>query len=424
MGFDVLYLPPIHPIGQSFRKGKNNNPTCVAGEPGSPWAIGSAEGGHQAVHPQLGTLDEFRHLVRRAREMEIEIALDIAFQCSPDHPWVREHPAWFKQRPDGTIQYAENPPKKYQDIYPINFESDDWQNLWRELKEVIDYWIAQGVRIFRVDNPHTKSLPFWEWALGEIRRLRPDIIFLAEAFTRPHVMYALAKLGFNQSYNYFPWRNTRYELSEYLTELSRPPVSDFFRANLWPNTPDILTEPLQHGGRPAFITRLILAATLGSSYGIYGPAFELMENQPLKPGSEEYFNSEKYEIRDWDLNRPENLTWLVSRVNRIRRENPALHTLHQLHFHPTDNETLIAYSKVSDDGTNLILAIVNLDPRYAQSGWVGVALDQLGIPAGAPYELHDLLTDARYRWHGSWNYIELRPWEMPAHIFRITYPCG
>jgi starch synthase (maltosyl-transferring) len=419
MGFDVLYLPPIHPIGKAFRKGKNNNPTCQPGEPGSPWGIGSVEGGHKAIHPELGTLDDFKRLVAKARELKIETALDIAWQCSPDHPWVREHPSWFKHRPDGTIQYAENPPKKYQDIYPINFESDDWQGLWQELKSVIDYWIGHGVRVFRVDNPHTKALPFWEWALGEIRKAQPDAIFLAEAFTRPRVMYGLAKLGFNQSYNYFPWRNTKVELTEYLTELTRTPVKEFFRANLWPNTPDILTQYLQYGGRPAFMVRLILAATLGSSYGIYGPAFELLENQPFKTGSEEYLNSEKYEIRNWDLKQPGSLTELITRVNRIRRDNPALQDNHHLDFHPVDNEQIIAYSKTTEALDNLILTVVNLDPHHVQIGWVDLDLVRLGIEPGATYQVHDLLTDARYLWHGSRNYIELHPTAIPAHIFRV-----
>ena len=420
MGFDVLYLPPIHPIGRAFRKGRNNNPVCQPDDPGSPWGIGSAEGGHTAIHAELGTRDDFRRLVESARERKIELALDLAYQCSPDHPWVREHPAWFKQRPDGTIQYAENPPKKYQDIYPINFETDDWQNLWRALKDVIDYWIAQGVRVFRVDNPHTKALPFWEWVIAEIRRGRPDVIFLAEAFTRPRVMYGLAKLGFNQSYNYFPWRTSRSELIDYLTEVSQPPVSDFFRANLWPNTPDILPYFLQHAGPGAFMIRFILAATLGSSYGIYGPAFELLENQPRESGGEEYLNSEKYEIREWNLDQPGNLTGLITRVNRIRRENPALQAIDNLRFHSTDNETLIAYSKVTDDRENLILVVVNLDPHRVQSGWVDLALDEFDLDPLVMFEIHDLLTDARYFWHGPRNYIELPPGPgAPAHLFRI-----
>ncbi|WP_455371815.1 alpha-amylase family glycosyl hydrolase, partial [Petrachloros mirabilis] len=307
MGFDVLYLPPIHPIGKSYRKGKNNDPVGKADEPGSPWAIGSHEGGHKAIHPDLGTLNDFHRLISQARQHGIEIAMDIAFQCSPDHPYVKEHREWFRIRPDGTVQYAENPPKKYQDIFPLEFETDRWRELWDELKSVFDYWIAQGVKIFRVDNPHTKSLEFWEWVIGEIRRQHPDVIFLSEAFTRPKLMYRLAKQGFTQSYNYFPWRNTKLELTQYFTELTQTDVREFFRPNLWPNTPDILTEHLQHGGRPAFMARLVLASTLGASYGIYGPTFELGEHRPIKQGSEEYLDSEKYEIRHWDLDRPDSL---------------------------------------------------------------------------------------------------------------------
>ena len=423
MGFDVLYLPPIHPIGRAFRKGRNNAPAAEPDEPGSPWAIGSEEGGHTAIHPQLGTLDDFKRLVVRARELNIEIALDLAWQCSPDHPWVREHPAWFKARPDGTIQYAENPPKKYQDIYPIDFESDDWQALWRELKDVIEFWLAAGVRVFRVDNPHTKAFPYWEWALGEIRRARPDTIFLAEAFTRPHVMYALSKLGFNQSYNYFPWRNDKAGLTEYLTELSQTELREYFRANLWPNTPDILTEYLQEGGRAAFQVRLVLAATLGSSYGIYGPAFELMENQPLRKGSEEYLNSEKYQIRDWDVDRPESLSALVTSINRIRREHPALHALDYLDFHWTDNPQIIAYSKTTDDWADVILVIANVDPHNPQSGWVDLALEKLALPPLEAFTVEDLLTGERFVWHGSRNFVVLDPHtRVPAHLFRIIPP--
>jgi starch synthase (maltosyl-transferring) len=419
MGFDILYFPPIHPVGRAFRKGKNNNPGCQPGEPGSPWGIGAAEGGHKAILPELGTLHDFKQLVTRAREWKIAVALDIAWQCSPDHPWVREHPEWFKQRPDGTIQYAENPPKKYQDIYPLNFESDDWPSLWQELKSVIDYWIANGVTVFRVDNPHTKALPFWEWMIGEVKTVHPEVIFLAEAFTRPKLMYALAKLGFSQSYNYFPWRNTKQELTEYFTELTQSPIREFFRPNLWPNTPDILTQYLQYGGRPAAMTRFILAATLGASYGIYGPAFELCVNQAREIGSEEYLDSEKYEIKNWDLNQPGNLTDLIACVNRVRHQNPALHSNDHLEFHPVDNEQLIAYSKTTPELDNIILTVVNLDPNDVQSGWVSVALDKLGIEPGASYQVHDFLTGARYLWHGSRNYVELNPAAVPAHVFRV-----
>jgi starch synthase (maltosyl-transferring) len=419
MGFDVLYLPPIHPIGTTFRKGRNNNPVAAPDEPGSPWGIGSAEGGHTAIHPELGTLEDFKRVLARASELNIEIALDIAFQCSPDHPWVREHPAWFKHRPDGTIQYAENPPKKYQDIYPINFETDEWKSLWRGLRGVVEYWIRQGVRVFRVDNPHTKTLPFWEWAIAGIRRTRPDVIFLSEAFTRPRVMYGLAKLGFNQSYNYFPWRNSKWELTEYLNELSQGPVKEYFRANLWPNTPDILPFALQSGGRPIFMSRLILAATLGSSYGVYGPAYELMDNRPLRAGAEEYLDSEKYQIRDWNMNEPGNLTWLLSRVNYIRKQNPALHEIRNLVFHPTDNDMLIAYSKATHDFSNVILVFVNLDPHNVQSGWSYLQMEKLGLGYSSPYLVHDLLSDARFQWYGNRNYISLRPHECPAHIFEV-----
>ena len=419
MGFDVLYLPPIHPIGHTFRKGRNNNPSAQPDDPGSPWGIGSEEGGHTAIHRELGTLEDLKRLLARARELKIEIALDIAFQCSPDHPWVREHPAWFRHRPDGTIQYAENPPKKYQDIYPLDFETKDRQGLWEGLGGVIDYWVAQGVRVFRVDNPHTKTLPFWEWVIAKVRTAHPEVIFLAEAFTRPRVMYALAKMGFNQSYNYFPWRNSKHELIEYFNELSRAHVVDFFRANLWPNTPDILPQPLQQGGRAAFMSRLILAATLGSSYGIYGPAFELQEHKALRPGGEEYLNSEKYEIRDWNLGDPSSLSWLAAMLNNIRRENPALHDIRNLVFHHTESDMILAYSKAMDDFSNVILVFVNLDWQYAQSGWVHLALDRLGIAPNTPYQIHDLLTDAQYQWHGERNYVSLRPSDMPAHIFRV-----
>ncbi len=419
MNFDVLYLPPIHPIGYSFRKGRNNSTTAGPDEPGSPWAIGSAEGGHKAVHPQLGTLADFRHLVQTAAGYGLELALDIAFQCAPDHPYVTEHPEWFRKRPDGSIQYAENPPKKYQDIYPFDFETEQWQELWQELKSVVQFWIDQGVRIFRVDNPHTKSFPFWQWMIGEIKRDYPEVIFLAEAFTRPKVMHRLAKAGFAQSYNYFPWRNTKWELTQYLTELTQSDVKEFFGPNLWPNTPDILPEYLQYGGRPAHMARLILAATLGPSYGIYGPAFELCENRPIAPGKEEYLDSEKYEIRTWDIDRPDSLCTLIGQVNQIRRENPAFRANHNLRFHHVDNEQIIAYSKSSEDGSNEVLIVVNLDPHYRQSGFISLPLEELGLDPHQPYQAHDLLTDARYLWHGSRNYVEIDPKVIPAHIFVI-----
>jgi starch synthase (maltosyl-transferring) len=418
MGFDVLYMPPIHPVGVTERKGPNNNPKAAPGDPGSPWAIGGAEGGHKSIHPELGTLDDFKRLVANAGEHGIEIALDIAFQTTPDHPYVREHPEWFLKRPDGTIQYAENPPKRYQDIYPFHFESEAGQALANELRSVVEYWISQGIRIFRVDNPHTKPFPFWEGLIGEIRRLRPDVIFLAEAFTRPKVMYRLAKLGFTQSYNYFPWRNTKHELIEYFTELSQPPVSEFFRANLWPNTPDILPEYLQYGGRPGFMIRLVLAATLGASYGIYGPPFELMDGRPIEPGKEEYYDSEKYQIRHWNREDPASLREFIALVNRIRRENAPLQSDRGLKFHGTDNDNLVAYSKTRGSGDSVLVA-VNVDPHHAQSGWLQLDLATLGLPESGTYQVHDLLSGQRFLWQGPRNFVSLDPARGPAHIFRI-----
>jgi len=419
MGFDVLYFPPIHPIGYTSRKGKNNVSKAKSGDPGTPWAIGSEEGGHKAVHPQLGTLEDFRRLMTKARDYGIEIALDLAFQCSPDHPYVKEHPEWFRWRPDRTVQYAENPPKKYQDIYPLEFETDNWRNLWEELKSVVLFWIEQGVRIFRVDNPHTKPFVFWEWLIGGIKQDYPDVIFLSEAFTRPKVMYRLAKLGFSQSYTYFTWRNVKWELTQYFTELTQTDVRDFFRPNLWPNTPDILNDYLRDGGRPAFMARLVLAATLGANYGIYCPAFELCENRRKDTVSEEYLDSEKYEIKHWDIENPNSLKDFITRVNRIRRENLALQGDLSLRFHSVDNDQLICYSKCAEDLSNVILVVVNLDYRYKQSGRVGLSLEELGLDPDKPYRVHDLLDDASYQWQGSRNYVELNPQKIPAHIFRV-----
>jgi len=414
-----LYFPPIHPIGYTSRKGKNNTPIAGPDDPGTPWAIGSQEGGHKAVHPRLGTLKDFRSLVTKAQEYGIEVALDLAFQCSPDHPYVREHPEWFQWRHDGTVQYAENPPKKYQDIYPLEFESRAWRELWEELKSVAIFWIEQGVRIFRVDNPHTKPFAFWEWLIAEVKRDYPEVIFLAEAFTRPKVMYRLAKLGFSQSYTYFTWRNAKWELSQYFSELTQTDVREFFRFNLWPNTPDILSDYLRDGGRPAFMTRLVLAATLGASYGIYGPAYELCENQRKDRESEEYLNSEKYELKHWDIDSPDSLKDFIARVNLIRRENRSLQSDLSLRFHSVDNEQLICYSKQTEDPANIIVVVVNLDYRYKQSGWVDLSLEELGLDQGQPYEVHDLLADARYQWKGPRNYVELDPQKIPAHIFRV-----
>jgi len=420
MGFDVLYLPPIHPIGTTKRKGRNNALVASPGEPGSPWAIGAAAGGHKSIHPELGSEADFRHLVEAARAQRIEIALDIAFQTSPDHPYVDAHPQWFGHRPDGTIRFAENPPKKYEDIYPFDFESADWKALWQELLGVFTHWIDAGVRVFRVDNPHTKPFAMWEWLIGEIKAQHPEVLFLAEAFTRPHPMHWLAKIGFSQSYTYFAWRNTKEELTEYFTELSKDPSRDYFRPNVWPNTPDILTEYLQTGLRAAFIVRLVLAGTLAANYGIYGPAFELMEHLPRSKGSEEYLDSEKYEIRAWDREREDSLRGIIARLNAIRRANASLHCNGRLEFHDVDNEQLICYSKTTEGFDNVVLAVVNLDPRNAQSGWTSLALDELGLEDDETFEVHDLLTDARYRWTGARNYVELRPHEMPAHVFLVT----
>jgi starch synthase (maltosyl-transferring) len=419
MGFDVLYLPPIHPIGAAFRKGRNNSPAAAPDDPGSPWGIGSAEGGHKAIHPALGTLEDFRHLLGKAKEHQLEVALDIAYQCSPDHPYVREHPEWFKRRPDGTIQYAENPPKKYQDIYPFDFETEAWPELWREARSVLEFWMQQGVTIFRVDNPHTKAFRFWEWCIGELKAAHPELIFLSEAFTRPKVKYNLAKLGFTQSYNYFPWRNTSTELREYFLELTRTPVKEYFRPNLWPNTPDILPQALQFGGRPAFMSRFILAATLGAAYGIYGPAYELGINAPFKSGGEEYLDSEKYELKHWRLDSPESLEPLITKVNAIRRENPALQTNLRLAFHATNNPQLLAYSKRTPDRENIILTIVNLDPHHIQEGNTTLDLDELGVDEADTFQVHDLLTGTRYLWRGAENFVQLDPQHIPAAIFRL-----
>jgi starch synthase (maltosyl-transferring) len=421
MGFDILYLPPIHPIGRSFRKGPNNTLTPGPDDPGSPWAIGAEEGGHMAVEPGLGTIEDFDRFVEAARRHNLEIALDLAYQASPDHPYVREHPEWFKRRPDGTIKYAENPPKKYQDIYPINFESEAWQELWHELTRVMTFWIGHGVTIFRVDNPHTKSFRFWEWALGEIKREHPGTIFLSEAFTRPKVMRHLAKSGFSQSYTYFTWRNSKEELTEYFTELTQTDVREYMRPNLFANTPDILHEYLQRGGRPAFQIRLILAATLGASYGIYS-GYELSENVPAKEGSEEYLDSEKYQIRVRDFEQPGSLAELITRINAIRQEHPALQHDWGLHFHTTDNPQLICYSKRSLDGTDLVLVVVNLDPSTMQHGFVQLPLADWELTPHTTIEVLDLLSQERYYWRGEWNYVRLDPQAGVAHILHVQLP--
>ena len=418
MGFDVLYFPPIHPIGTTARKGRNNAVSAKAGEVGSPWAIGAKEGGHKAILPELGTFDDFHLLVKEAKTRNIDIALDIAFQCSPDHPYVKEHPEWFRIRPDGTLQYAENPPKKYQDIYPFEFETPAWRELWAELKSVFEFWVGHGVNIFRVDNPHTKAFAFWEWAIGELKRAHPQLIFLSEAFTRPRIMHKLAKLGFTQSYTYFTWRNHKAELIEYFTELTKGPSREYFRPNVWPNTPDILHETLQRGGRPAFIVRIVLAATLAASYGIYGPAYELLEHEPREPGSEEYLNSEKYEVKAWERSRPDSLRALIARLNRIRHENPALQRDWSLQFHPIDNDQMLVYSKREEN--NVILVAVNLDVIHPQHGFVQLSLEHLNIAPHETFEVHDLLSGGRYTWDGPRNYLELNPHQLPAHLFKVV----
>src|SRR5262245_12602923 len=413
MGFDVLYLPPIHPIGRTGRKGRNNALQAAPDDVGSPWAIGAAdgkkEGGHKAVHPQLGTIEDFRRLLARARAHGIEIALDIAFQCSPDHPWVNDHPEWFRARPDGTIQYAENPPKKYQDIFPLDFESESWLALWEELWSVFEFWLNEGVRIFRVDNPHTKAFAFWDWVIAAIHARYPDAILLSEAFTRPRVMHRLAKLGFTQSYTYFTWRNTKHDLTEYFTELAQGRGREYFRPNVWPNTPDILHATLQHGGSPAFSARVLLAATLAANYGIYGPAYELQEHVAREPGSEEYRDSEKYEIKHWDIERPDSLRGLIARLNAARRENPALQSDWSLRFLAVDNDQLIAYRKATPDLSNVIVVVVNLDTRYMQSGWLDLDIEALGLDAGMSYSMHDLIGGERYSWNGRRNFVRLAP---------------
>jgi starch synthase (maltosyl-transferring) len=415
VGADVLYLPPIHPIGTTARKGPDGSTESGPDDPGSPWAIGSGAGGHCAIDPALGTFADFERLVTEAAERGIAVALDLAFQCSPDHPWVGEHPGWFRHRPDGSIRYAENPPKRYEDIYPLDFETDDWWGLWLALLDVVRFWIDHGVRVFRVDNPHTKPFAFWEWLIATVKEDHPKTIFLSEAFTRPAVMYRLAKLGFSQSYTYFAWRNKKWEIESYMRELAS--VGDFFRPNLWPNTPDILTEELQTGGTAAFVARLVLAATLASSYGVYGPPFELQEHVARARGSEEYAGSEKYAVRHWDLDAADSLAPLMARLNVVRREHPALQRNDTLRFHSTDNDQLIAYSKTSDD--DAVLVVVNLDPNYRQSGWV-----QLGELAGGPgksIDVHDLLTDARYRWQGSQGFVILDPATVPAHVLAVSW---
>ena len=417
MGFDVIYFPPIHPIGHTNRKGRNNSITCEPRDPGVPWAIGSEAGGHKAVEPSLGTVADFDWLQEQVRKRGMEIALDFAINCSPDHPYVKEHPDWFYKRPDGTIKYAENPPKKYEDIYPLNFRCEDWRELWAEMKSIVLFWAQRGVRIFRVDNPHTKPVAFWEYLVSGVRAKYPDVVFLAEAFTRPKMMKALAKAGFNQSYSYFTWRNSKRELIEYFTELTQTEMSEYFRANLWPNTPDILPFVLQDGGRPAFMIRVLLAATLSTLYGIYS-GYELCENEAL-PGREEYLDSEKYQWKERDWNAPGNIKDWIAQLNKIRKENRALQSYNNLRFYHADNDAILFYGKMTPARDNIILVVVNLDPHRKQNSYVDVPIDQFGQMESDVYQVHDLLSDARYTWNGRQNYVELDPEIQPAHVFRV-----
>jgi starch synthase (maltosyl-transferring) len=418
MGFDVVYLPPIHPIGRAYRKGANNALTARPGEPGSPWAIGGPEGGHDAVHPDLGTLADFDRFVSRARALGLEVALDFAIQASPDHPWVREHPEWFFHRPDGTIKYAENPPKKYQDVYPLNFYGEDPRPAWQEMRRVIEFWIGHGITTFRVDNPHTKPVRFWEWLIREVQTAHPETVFLAEAFTRPKMMKVLAKAGFTQSYTYFTWRNEARELQDYLTEITSPPVAEYFRGNLWPNTPDILHEALQRGGRPAFTMRLVLAATLSSLYGIYS-GYELCENVPFAPGSEEYLHSEKYELKVRDWNAPGNLVGLITRINRIRREHRALQLYRNLTFYGADDPHIVWYGKMTPERDDVVFVAANLDPFGPHAAMVEVPIHELGIAPDQPYRMHELLSEVAYEWRGPRGFVELDPDRDPAQIFHL-----
>ncbi len=422
MNFDVVYLPPVHPIGHTKRKGRNGSVTAADGDVGSPWAIGDETGGHKAIHPELGTEADFIEFVERAHELRIDVAIDLAFQCSPDHPWITEHPDWFHARPDGTLQFAENPPKRYEDIYPLDFESADSERLWLELCSVVDCWIERGVTIFRVDNPHTKSFAFWQWLIRETQRSHPEIIFLAEAFTRPSIMHKLAKIGFTQSYTYFTWRYQKWEIEQYFTELCRSPSREYFRPNVWPNTPDITSEYLQYNGRAGFMIRIVLATTLAANYGIYGPVFELGIAAAREPGLEEYADSEKYEVRHWNLDECEEIREVITRLNHIRRAHPALQQDWTLTFHEAQNDQIVAYSKTNADRSDVILCVVNVDPTNRHEAMIGLDLDALGLSGDRPFVLRDLIGGGRYVWNGPWNYVELDPVAFPAHVFAVDQP--
>jgi starch synthase (maltosyl-transferring) len=421
-GFDILYLPPVHPVGEINRKGKNNSVTAKAGEPGSPWAIGSAKGGHKAVEPALGTMTDYVNLIKEAKKLGIEIALDLALQCAPDHPYIKEHPNWFVWRPDGTIAYAENPPKKYQDIVPLNFECDDWKNLWNELESIFEFWIEKGVTVYRVDNPHTKPIPFWEWCIAEVHKKYPDVIFLAEAFTRPKIMGSLGKIGYTQSYSYFTWRVTKAELTEYMTELTQTESREYYRPNFWPNTPDILPYHLHNRNSNAFYLRLALAATMSSNYGVYGPVYEFCYNESFH-GKEEYMNSEKYEVQLHDWNARNRITDLMTLLNKIRKANTALQSTWNIHFTPTTNDKLISYVKISENtegAKNIVWCIANLDTENTQSGEVSVPKELLGIKGRTNISVQDFITGETYFWKDDWNFVELNPYKSPIHIFKVT----
>ncbi len=419
MGFDVLYFPPIHPVGKLNRKGKNNAVTAEPGEPGSPWAIGSDEGGHKSVSPELGTMEDYENVIQLAKEHGIEIALDLAFQCAPDHPYVKEHPEWFIWRPDNTIMYAENPPKKYQDIVPLNFECDEWESLWEELKSVIIFWVEKGINIFRVDNPHTKPIPFWEWAIAEVHKQYPDVLFLSEAFTRPKIMASLAKAGFNQSYSYFTWRTSKHEMQEYLTELTRTESREFFRPNFWPNTPDILPYHLQGASSNTFVQRVLMAATLSSNYGLYGMAYEVMDNQGNTNGKEEYLDSEKYEVKHYNWNLRNRVTDAIAKINQVRKAHPALQSTWNIHFTGTDNDQLMSYVKIADG--DIVWCIANFDANHTQAGFVEVPKDLLGIEGSVNLRLHDLLTGQYFQWNNDWNYVQLNPDYYPLHVLHVEF---
>jgi starch synthase (maltosyl-transferring) len=420
MGFDILYFPPIHPVGEVNRKGKNNAVVAQEGEHGSPWAIGSRFGGHKSISPELGTLEDYVHLIKKAKDLGLEVALDLALQCAPDHPYIKEHPEWFVWRPDGSIMYAENPPKKYQDIVPLNFECDDWQNMWSELKSIVEFWIENGVNVFRVDNPHTKPIVFWHWCISEVQKKYPDVIFLAEAFTRPKVMGSLAKIGFTQGYSYFTWRVKKAEIVEYMTTLTQTESREYYRPNFWPNTPDILPYHLHGRNSNAFFLRLAMAATLSSNYGVYGAAYEFCDNTAFH-GKEEYMDSEKYEIKTYDWSVRNRITTLMTLLNTIRRNNIALQTTWNIQFTQTNNEHLLSYIKMSieaDGSRNIIWCVANLDSENSQSGIVEVPKALLGITGAINIVVEDLLTGEAYTWKNDWNYVELNPYKIGIHVFR------